>query len=766
VTATRIALGLALAALSACGRGAERRPAVIDLLALATTAEREPPEGPRGSQLLALESDDDRDGFAPLRCSGGSSITFRGLRTHGAAKVAFGCGSLKRELPEGTAAEFCVQAWREPGVAGAPPDAEWRQKLRAASLIPSGRRFELALPGDDDARWMLRFSVVGSEADWQAFLSPRVLHEGGDDLGPLALEDVLMDLDAHLGEATILQQSERLPVQRSYLDAAANLGTAGGRRSVIRAAAPARVHWSLTPPAGSSLRFSVGVDTVTGWKEGGDGLTFAVEIDGERIWQLALDPHQHARDRGWKPVSLDLQRWAGKPVALELVTEPGATADFDVGGFASPAIVERHATPRRRKGEAPNVIVVLVDTLRQDKLGFDGSTAGLSPRLDALASGALVFRGAHATASWTWPSTASLLTGLYPNAHGVLDNTRCLLVEALSTMAEQFEAAGYTTGGFSANHLVDVDNRFDQGFETFVCEPNATGRALAQRALDWVDSTPGVARMMYVHLFDPHMPYDAPEGFAVTWPADLPRTVEELGTRVDDPEVQRMIVEAMQAGYDAEVRYADTAVGDLIDGLRARGELSDAVLVFTADHGEEFREHGLLAHGPHLYEETVAVPLLFAGFGRHALPAGVRKEPVSLIDVLPTLVSVAGLPEPPYPLPGHSLLAPPVAETLFAQTMIGSEPGIDGVCEKLSITEEGWKLVRTDATSRFELYDLAADPRELHDLAAEQPERREALAKKLEQWRSMTAARSPDNLVAPDAEVMQRLHELGYFGGK
>ena len=106
------------------------------------------------------------------------------------------------------------------------------------------------------------------------------------------------------------------------------------------------------------------------------------------------------------------------------------------------------------------------------------------------------------------------------------------------------------------------------------------------------------------------------------------------------------------------------------------------------------------------------MPLLFAGFGRHALPAGVRKEPVSLIDVLPTLVSVAGLPEPPYPLPGHSLLAPPVAETLFAQTMIGSEPGIDGVCEKLSITEEGWKLVRTDATSRFELYDLATDPRE------------------------------------------------------
>jgi arylsulfatase A-like enzyme len=760
---------LLLFALAACGTHeappAPLRPAVIDLIPLAASAEREPMEGPTGSQLIAIEADDDRDALQPLRCLSGHAFTFAGLHTKGAARLQFRCGSSRRAPPEGPALPFSVQAWREPRAEDAAPDAAWTRTLRAAELLPDGQAFELPLPGGGEASWSLRFSVGGAEgSDWPAFLAPRVVHEGGLAAGPLAVEHVIADLDARLAEASIVQQSEAQPVGRAFYDAAANYGIAGGRRAVISATAPARVRWKLVPPAGCALRFAVGLDTRTGWKQGGDGMRFSVEVDGERIWSLELDPHHLARDRGWKPASIDLARWAGREVALELVTEPGATPDFDTGGFAGVALVQRNAVPRLRAGEKPTIIVALIDTLRADRFGCYGSKAGLTPKLDALAARGLTFRGAHSTAPWTWPSTASLFTGLYPNAHGVVDDSRCLMVEALSTMAEQFQAAGYTTGGFSANHLVDAANRFDQGFETFVCEPNASARALAQRALDWVDATQGQARLLYLHFFDPHVPYAPPGRFAVKWPDDLPLDLKELGPRAEDPEVQRRIVAALFATYDGEVRYADDALGELLDALAARGELEDALVIVTADHGEEFVEHGLLAHGPHLYEETVAVPLILAGFGRLALPPGLRADPVSLIDVLPTLIEVAGLPDPPYPLPGHSLLAPPAPQPLYMQTFIGADPGLEGVLEKRAILQDGWKLIHTPERSRFELYDLRADPGELHDLAEQEPARRDALARQLEQWRTMTSARTPDNLVGPDAELIQRLQEMGYLG--
>src|SRR5262249_32934516 len=148
----------------------------------------------------------------------------------------------------------------------------------------------------------------------------------------------------------------------------------------------------------------------------------------------------------------------------------------------------------------------------------------------------------------------------------------------------------------------------------------------------------------------------------------------------------------------------------------------------------------LLAHGPHLYEETVAVPLIMVGFGPHTVPVGVRTEPVSLLDVLPTLIDAAKLPPPVYPLPGRSLLVPPFGDVIFAQTLIGNETGIEGFTEKLCILDEGWKLIRTPANDRLELYDLNTDPKELHDLAAQETARRDGMAARLEKWRAMTAA--------------------------
>jgi hypothetical protein len=320
---------------------------------------------------------------------------------------------------------------------------------------------------------------------------------------------VALDLLEALGSAEVVQQSAGQPVVRSAFDAAAGVHEAGGVRPVILAAAPSRLRYTVPVAAGSTLEFAIGVHPWKGWKKGGDGLTFAVEIEGQRVWQRRLDPARVFDDRGWTPGRVDLTPWDGQTVALELVTEPGDDAAFDLGGWSDIAIVSRASTPRLAAGDAPTLVLVVVDTLRADRLGCYGGGVA-TPRIDALAARGVRFATARAASSWTWPATSSILTGLYPGAHGVRDYQRCLLVEGLDTLPELCMRRGYTTGGFVANALIAADNNFDQGFETFVCAPNVTARALNARVAAWLADTEGCARFLYVHYMDPHLPYLPP----------------------------------------------------------------------------------------------------------------------------------------------------------------------------------------------------------------------------------------------------------------
>jgi len=756
----RFSCALLAAAAAGCGEPPAQR-VLYDLVALAPEAERQPPEGPAGNQLIAIELDDHRDGFAPVRCPAGHTLIFRDLRTGGPARVELAFGSVQPagQRPAGEPVSFRVEAWRAPHGVDDPPDATLERKVALPEVPDAGLHASLPLDADGEARFTLRLSTSAEgTATWPAFLSPRVV--GVPAAAPravVAVEELVDDLLARLDGATVVLQSPDVPVARGVLDS--HVGLAGGRRAAVVAAAPARVRWSITPPAGSSLRFAVGVDAAAGWQLGGDGVTCAVEIDGARVWERRLDPHTLARDRGWKAERLDLSPWVGSEVALELVSEPGATAEADLVGFARPAVVRAREVPRLAAGEAPTVVLLVVDTLRADRFG--GATM---PRLQALATRGLRFRSARSVSSWTWPATASLLTGRPPNEHGVHDGERSLLPDGLATLAELFAARGYVTGAFVANSLVAADNGFDQGFATFVCAPNVTARALVERVAAWLDATEGAARLLYVHVLDPHVPYEPPAAFAAAWPADLPRTPEELAAAPLDADAQRRMLDALRASYDAEVRYADEALAELLDTLQARGALHDAIVLVTADHGEEFREHGGMAHGPHLYEETLAVPLVVVGFGPHALPPAVRDEPVDLQDVLPTLLDLAGVPGPDEPLPGRSLRAPAPPAPFFAQTFQGLEPGVDGFTQKLSVIADGWKLILTPASGRTELFDLRADPGETRNLAAREPARLEALRALLVDWEARTRARAPDNAAAPDEVTFERLRELGYLG--
>ena len=551
----------------------------------------------------------------------------------------------------------------------------------------------------------------------------------------------------------------------------------GGRRTLVSAAAPSRISWRLDIPSNSTLDFAVGMDSEHGWARPGDGMTFAVEIDAERIWELTLNPHSVVNDRGWNPASIDLTPWAGTTIELSLVTETGADPANDVGGWANLRVLRDTHTRRLARGEAPNVLVLLMDTLRADRFGSYGNPNNLTPQMDALAANGIRFANARTVASYTWPSTASLFTGLYPHAHGVLSNEQAFLVDRVETLAELFSQAGYTTGAFVANPLISPWGNFQQGFESFVNAPAVRARALNERVTHWLEGREGNALFTYVHYFDPHNPYNPPEGYA---PGDnysqddtvsLPH-VEAIYSDVVWDKNQRRDFKMQNSSnlqnYDAEVMYQDAAIGELLSEWDRRGLLENTLVVLMSDHGEEFFEHGRPFHGPNLYDESLFIPLIVTGFGEAALQPSVVEQPVQITDVLPTLCALAGVDRPQKSLDGRPLIengraSPKIRsdEPLYCISMNGEAKGIEGMTEKLAILWSPWKLIYTPAINDIELYRLDLDPGELDNLAQSEPAVRERLMNSLESWLTEAVETgAQDTRVTP--EQVWFLKQLGY----
>ncbi|MHC5210226.1 MAG: sulfatase [Planctomycetota bacterium] len=785
-------LVLAAACCASIGCSNERPPLVTDrvhdlvaLLDRADVAEGSPYLRVRQA---SIDRDEDRDGIAYLRTPAGQPLTFRGLPVGGRAVLRFACGTTRprgdagAEAPLRLLVEARIHAPDETEEAAFVTLFEERIDPGALAAETTGSPREIELPGAGVRSLDLRLSArpVAGETegakDWPAWFSPQIRSDGlevPDEQAHVSVREVVFDPIERLADAEILAQPADDPVRRSMIDPAAGLGMGGGNRPVLRASASTRVRYRLTPEAGCALEWAVGIASWQGWKRGGDGMTFAVEIDGSRVWERRLDAARVLKDRGWHAGRLDLAPWVGRELALDLVTESGPDAAFDIGGWSDIVVARPHAVPVRGIAEGPSVVLIVVDTLRADRLGAFGGPPDLTPRMDALARQSRVYLAARSASSWTWPATSSILTGLYPNAHGVQDDEHCLLVESLDTLPELFARAGYETGAFVANPLIATENNFHQGFGTFACTPSVTARALNDRLEAWLENTAGRARFAYLHYLDPHQPYRPPPAFAPPEEdedhvAALEQALAEQlrGGRppeAADPALLQRWLDLSRRAYDAEIAYFDTAFGELLELLDRHGVLDDALLLLTSDHGEEFVDHGYWAHGPQLYEETVRVPLLVAGFGRSALPPARVTVPVETRDILPTLVGHLGLPDPAYALAGRSLLDP-TPGPVFSQTLHGLEEGVIGFTEKRSMATDRWKLIHTPASARVELYDLVADPLEQHDRSAAEPLVRDAMLAELDRWAKVTSTRTPDNLMKENAEATARLKALGYIG--
>lgn len=393
------------------------------------------------------------------------------------------------------------------------------------------------------------------------------------------------------------------------------------------------------------------------------------------------------------------------------------------------------------RGEAPalpsrpaSVLLITVDTLRADRLGAYGDEAARTPHMDALASGGVVFDRAYTPSPITLPAHTSMMTGLLPPAHGVRGNGAFALGPGIPTLAEALRSRGLATAAFIGGFPLAGRFGLARGFDVYddaMGKPPGVSYEFAERQADavvesarsWLAAHPGRV-FVWVHLFDPHAPYDPPPAY-----------------RASDP-------------YRGEIAAADAAIGTLMAAWSARAEPS--LVVLTSDHGEAFGEHGEQSHSLFVYDTTLRVPLVVRGPG---WPAGRRVTmPVGITDLAATVVDAVG---PGSSVPGRSLrrfLEGGARETLYAETLA---PRLDFGWSDLRAWRDGrYKYIRAP---RPELYDVQADPAEARDVSAVHPDVAARLGAELE--RVIVASGEVESRRGPDPDAAERLRSLGYVQG-
>ncbi len=399
-----------------------------------------------------------------------------------------------------------------------------------------------------------------------------------------------------------------------------------------------------------------------------------------------------------------------------------------------------------------SVLLITVDTLRADRIGAYGSPGARTPIIDALAARGVRFENAVTPAVMTLPSHASIMTGIWPPAHGLRGNGDYRLAPGALTLAEILRSRGMRTGAITGAFVLDSMFGLDQGFEHYddTMPPRAANEAfLAERpanhvtdaAVRFLNSVAGSRFFIWVHYFDPHQPYAAPAAVAASF-AGRP--------------------------YDAEVAWVDSEIGRLLGALEDAGAADRTLVAVVADHGEGLGDHGEDTHGVFLYDETSRVPLILS-FPPWIPSGAVVEGVVSTIDLLPTILELVRI-DPAQAAPG--IQGRSLWEMMADDE--GDDPGRDVYIETMvPLMMYGWSPLTAVRDARYkyidaprpELYDLSADPRETANLAASLTDVAAAYRAKLETLRQGAARAGASSPVGLDPDARARLESLGYAAG-
>ena len=376
-----------------------------------------------------------------------------------------------------------------------------------------------------------------------------------------------------------------------------------------------------------------------------------------------------------------------------------------------------------RESPRHNVLLIVVDALRADRLGAAGYPLPTTPNIDRLAAEGVLFRNAYAHSTWTKPSMTTLFTSLYPSEHGMADVGRegtegfstDRLPDSIETIAERFQLGGWSTVAVVNQVHLQRKLGFAQGFDRFAWRRGKGAFELNEIFRDWLANRDERPFFAWVHYLDAHWPYDT----------SLPDETGRFGsTAIANPPPKRLSrVEAwvargvdaksraaLGARYDQEVALVDAAVGELVREIEHAGLRDRTWIVVTSDHGEGFLEHDRLKHSYSPYEEVARVPLLVAPPAGLDVPYGERQTPVGLIDLAPTLLDLAGA-GPLGEASGKSLR--PILEGIENP----DRPVFVQTTDAWSLRVGRLKLIAFGG-GRLELFDLESDPAETENLAA------------------------------------------------
>ena len=416
--------------------------------------------------------------------------------------------------------------------------------------------------------------------------------------------------------------------------------------------------------------------------------------------------------------------------------------------LAGALLVAGSPTLQARQSRLPNVLLITMDTLRWDALGSYGGPAA-TPALDHLAAQGVRFENATAHTVVTLPSHTTILTGLDPSRHGVHDNTGFRAGEDLVTWAEHLKAAGYATGAFIGAFPLDSMFGLAQGFDVYDDYYSAgeigshfvvverPGTEVVSAAREWIGRQGAQPWFAWVHIYDPHAPYEPPEPFA--------------GQYAENP-------------YAGEVAFSDAALAPLLAGVTS----PDTLIVVTGDHGEGLGQHGEMTHGLFAYEQTLRAPLIITRPGH--IPRGrVVTERVRHVDILPTVLDLLGLPEASG-VQGSSLSLLLAGDSRVAAGRNEPAAYFEALTPYLT---RGWAPLRGYRQGKYkfvdlpiaELYDVEADPGELVNLAGEDPRRVAVMRADLQDHLAAAVGGGAITEVAAESgATLERLRSLGYVG--
>ncbi len=537
------------------------------------------------------------------------------------------------------------------------------------------------------------------------------------------------------------------------------------------------------PPPGAVLEIALGIRSKS--YRGQGQVTFRGTLEGEPLFERRIDCSAE--------VPQEEQRWQELEIPLSSGGELLLCADYEgsekkgpVVGFGRLRISLPYETHRQRASrEKPNIVLVVIDTLRADRLSCYGSTRKTSPTLDRLAAKGTLFERAYCSSTWTIPGTTSILTGLSAPEHGLGIADSSYLPDAIETLPRLFARAGFVTAGFATNPLITASRNFDQGFETFQNKRWAPLPTIAQQVRKWIASVGERRFFLYLHASDPHAPYkpstsamahleiEPQEEFAKT------PTGVVVGSWYARGETDRALIERANTYgldlYDAEIYQCDQSLGAIFRSLEKSGHGEDTVICITADHGEEFLDHDLIGHYHQLYPETTHIPLILWGPG---IPRGKRVSlPVENRRVAPTLLALGGV-DPPEAM-GHATLLRDsdlehfAARGVFASANMGRVAHFDtheyfDLGPMHSMIDGPWQLLTCPESGSpghgyTKLFDLRSDPFCHQDLSGQHPDRVKTMLAAIQAWLDRCTQARPA-MVQTTEETRDLLRSIGYLG--